>query len=144
MNPFSEDIKDVLVADDAFGPFAHSDDWSVYIAREPPTTPVKVITVYDTPSPRPNGYMDRRGSRMKKNDRCQIRARGTDYKATRRKLEVAFDLLVQKAPFRVTTANDTVKYHDIIPFTDILFLEQDEKDRYIWVVTVQAARQELP
>ena len=134
MNPVSEDLKDKLVTSGT-GVFAAVTGWGIFIGAEPEKLNT-TITIYDTGGPKPETVQNRSVSPLRR-EGIQVRVRGIDYKTAYAKIEAIVNTIVGYGKFAVTT----VKYKGVFRTSDILFLEQDDTDHYIWVVNFQAVRE---
>lgn len=133
MNTSTEDLKGKLVAS-GVGTFAATTGWGIFIGNEPENLDT-TITLYDTGGPKPETAQDRSVDPLKR-EGIQVRVRGTGYKTAYTKIETVVDTIVGYGKFSV----GTTRYKGIFRTSDILFLEQDDSDHYIWVVNFQAVR----
>ena len=142
MNSVATDIKDKLVTA-GIGEFAAATGWSIHISSEPPT-PDTTITLYDTGGPPPEGVQDRSKKPLRFGS-ILIRVRGDGYGSAHTKIKEVYDAIVGFGKFTVSAVDSgdlDVHYKGVFPTSEILFLEQDGDDRYIWVVNFQARREE--
>ena len=137
MNPVSEDIKDLLVAE-GLGSDAGTDDWAIYRSQEP-DTPNKVVTIYDTGGP-PPGYVYRVVVPETQYPTFQIRVRGEDYTEVYEKIEAIKDYLNTVTGWFVDTATE---YGRPFQTSEIISLGKDENGRSVLVVNFKIIRQDV-
>lgn len=133
MNTVTEDVKDYLVAQ-AIGTFGDGTGWRIFIAAEP-SSPDTIITLYDTPGPKP-GYCFNKAVKPMRFDNIGIRVRGLTYKTARAKMDEIVDALNKRGAFSV----GTVRYSDIQMVGDVFPIGRDDKDRPVWSSNWQAFR----
>jgi hypothetical protein len=131
------DLKDQMVAA-AVGVFASSDenDWCITIGSSP-DKPTKCLTLYDTGGPQPDRTMDR-SQKAIMSPQIQVRARAATYIAGYQKLQDLVDLTNQWGKF----ARGSSWFEGVFQSSDIMFLERDGKDRYVFTVNFQVKRKE--
>jgi len=144
MNVCTEDIKDILIISPNTYKFADGTDWSIYIGKEP-DKPDKCITLYDTGGPQDDNVMDRAVDTMR-HPSFQIRVRGkADYREVYKQLKMVDVILNRCGPWTAVSEDSgdaSVRYSDIFRQGDLMWLEQDDKDRHIWVGNYQTHRKE--
>ncbi len=139
MNPVSVDIKNILV-DKGIGVFGADKGWGINISTEP-KEPDQAITIYDSVSAPPGMYLDTRLSMTRLNSaliRVRSSANSAGYLAGWNKAEAIFQVIVNRGVFFV----GTVKYGGFVPITDVEFLKKDENSRPLFVMRVQAIRED--
>jgi len=144
MNACTEDIKDILVTAPNTYKFSDGSDFSIYIGKEP-DRPDKCITLYDTGGPQDDNVMDQSAKTMRHSS-FQVRVRGKNYKNVRLQLKKVDKIINRIGSFTATAedsseTNDT-RYSDIFRQGDLMWLEQDDNDRHIWIANYQAHRKE--
>ena len=141
MNPVTEDIKDLLVAEGYT--FTGTDDWAIFIDTEP-NKPDKCITLFDTGGPDPLGCMDRSKKKLLRPS-FQARVRGNSYKGAHDAMEDINVILDQHVPWTATSedsAEADVRYQGMQMSGDPIPLGQDDNDRFVWVTSFQTHRNE--
>lgn len=121
----SVDIKDILIADTTlvFGT-------DLFIAVEP-DSPDNIVTIYDSGGSPPDFIRYRRPT-------VQIRCRNTDYSSGWNQINNVVNTLEAVAS-RTVGADST--YHTTWWLeSDIIFLEQDDQDRYLFSANLQGHR----
>lgn len=138
MNAVSVDIKDWLVGK-AVGEFASTNKqkWGIFIGEEP-TSPDRVITLYDVGGTQQRAYNhDRAFVRSP----FQLRVRGKSYLEARDKIISVFAILHRCGHFSV----GKIRYDNVIADSDDpLYLTKDDNQRFIWTHNYTAFRQEQP
>lgn len=146
MNPFSVDVKDLLVENGlgAFAAPADAEGWGIFISSEP-NKPDKTITIYDTGGGKPDGCMDS-SKAMLMYPTVQVRVRGKTYLEAYTKILAVDALLDRCGQFTAsgpTPDDNDVLYYDIVKQGEESFLKKDENNRYIWVADYRAQRKEV-
>ena len=134
MNTVAEDVKDKLVTSE-IGVFGAVTGWGIFIGSEPEKLDT-TITLYDTGGPKPQTVQDRSVNPLR-TEAIQVRVRGKEYKTAYTKMESIVDAIVGYGKFAV----GTTKYKGLFRSSDVLFLELDDRGRYVWVVNFQAVRE---
>jgi len=130
MNPFSEDIKDMLEAESSLGlTFATN----LFIGREP-TEPNDCTTIYDTTSMAPSSTLSQGEEYY--NDAAQIRVRNTDYLTGWALINDIMDSLHGRAQ---ETWSVTL-YMDIMSASGPAMLQWDDNNRVIFIANLQCKR----
>ena len=135
MNPLSEDIKDLLVTA-GVGAFAATSGWGIFINTEP-DEPSTSITIYDLGGPAPEECFNRVIKPLSRPS-VQVRVRGTSYLTAHTKMDDVIAALRRVGPW---TASGSV-YLDLFQSSVALFLQKDQKNRFIWVVDFHAVKKE--
>lgn len=119
-----------LTALTGFGPLGGSDQWSVFVGREP-LSPVDVVTVYDTGGTAALLLPDIRRPTI------QIRVRSASYDNAWQKINEAYEELVGVVSY------DTFESRVIAwaPFSDVQFIGRDDGDRALFTCNFNFLRQ---
>lgn len=136
MNPFSVDVKDLLVAAGVgvFYPNAADGQWHIAIGWEPPS-PDKVITLYDTGGFDPEYILD--GTTYRQPTlQARIRSNEGGYLDAYAKAEEAVAVLDRSDPQTLNGA----QYSGIWTLGDITRLELDDNNRPLFVVNFRTMR----
>ncbi len=130
MNPISEDIKDVLVAESDLKLIFNR---NLFVGGEP-TSPDNCITLFDAAGGSPS-LTYKKGEDYRYGN-FQIRSRNIDYKKCYEELNNIRDFLHGKSH---ETHNDT-KYLLINAIDEPFFLDRDDNGRARWVVNFSVQR----
>ncbi len=120
MNPFSEDLKDMLEAESALGLTFGTD---LFIGSEPPE-PDQCVTIYDTGGQSPDVHIEYR------RPTAQVRVRSNAY---RDGWVLANDILEALNGKHEETWNST-RYLTIWTLSDVLYIGKDQNDRFLFTV----------
>lgn len=111
-----------------FETFAGSDDWSVYVGREP-LEPENVVTCYDTGGTT-GPLVDLRHPTV------QVRVRSTSYDAGWQKINAAYEALV--VPVNTPVTDGTIL--GWVASGDVAFIGRDDKDRALFTANFELMR----
>lgn len=136
MNPFSEDIKDLLVAGSVgvLHPNASAGDYAISIGHEP-AKPDRSITLYDSGGFDPEYIMDGTTYRQP-TVQARIRGREGEYLDAYAKAEEVLNTLDRLAPQTINGA----QYSGIWAVGDIARLGLDKQNRPLFTINFRTMR----
>jgi hypothetical protein len=141
MKSFSQEIKDVLVAQGS-GVFASTDPtaWAIYIGPLP-DAPDKVIGLVDAGGPKASSFFNPAKSPLMR-PRCQVMVRNANYIDGYNKLE-DIRFILHQHPELLNLYSDDWNYLDVHATTEPMFLYQDSQKRCHWFLHMMAMREAL-
>lgn len=137
MNPFSIDIKDLLVAA-GIGVFGATTGWNISIGTEP-AAPRDAITIYDSGGFKPITFTNKSNDDTIGRPSCQVRVRSKAYQDGWDKAQEIVDEIGHKGGF------DTATYHyaDIDQQTAITGIGRDENKNHLFTINFLGIRSKL-
>lgn len=131
MNPFSSDLKDILL-DKGIGNSDPTKDWSIHLGGLP-SEPVQAYGLVDIPGEGPQYLTDE--TTIEK-PMVQLLARSFDYTVPHTKLSEARDAVALIEHYE----HEGALYWVVLQETSIQFLTKDENSRFVWVVNLRSWR----